>query len=168
MKVLKFVVPLLLVLLALGSTESVKAQLAIAFAQDTKTVVAGGLVTFKATLTNTSNASISIDGFNFASLPSDLTWDDAGDLFATSFLGQTISAGNNIEADIFRLQLASSPSNSIPYTYNDSIYVTYNGSALANQLYRVNSQTPTPPVVLVTLLGGIGTVRMTLRRRKKA
>jgi hypothetical protein len=28
--------------------------------------------------------------------------------------------------------------------------------------------TPTPPVLLVTLFSGIGTVRMALRRRKKA
>lgn len=145
---------------------------------DNITVAPGGLALFNATLSAGSEGAIFLDGIGVTLTNYErTTWQDGGASFFANFpdssLGESLAASTSASGELFQVTLAGSLGNAIPgATYTGNVSVEYHiGSdfspLLLTKNFTVTSQTPTPPVILVTLLSGIGTARMALRRRKK-
>jgi hypothetical protein len=151
------------------------AQLALSFTNapsDTRTVAPGGLTTFNALLTNQSTtSSLELIGIGVTLTSLDTTWNDMGNpIFFQNFFtpNEFLAASTSRSGGLFQVALSSNPSQAVPHTYSGTVEVTYlqngnQGSVVKS--FNVQS-TPSPPVVLVTLVGGIGAARMALRRRK--
>jgi hypothetical protein len=160
-----------------GTLTTAHAQLSItAIIPTSQTVSPGGIITYQGTLKFTTGGQfaslVSLNSAAFTGLMGDFT----ATPLLSNFSIATLNTGASVTANLFSLQLSNNPSQAIPHTYSGTVTVNYtrlnNGgspailnTAAAN--FSVQS-TPTPPVVLVTLLGGMGTVRMALSRRKKA
>jgi hypothetical protein len=169
-------------LLCIGSLLSAAAQLSISFnnaPSDTRTVLPGSTTTFKATISNSSTNALELIGIgvNFDEF-GDISWGDftpTSSLFETNFMtpSQYLLGSGTRTADMFRADLISNPSQPVPHNYTGTVNVFYkvvggDGSTLmASKGFTVQS-TPSPPVILVTLVGGIGAARMALRRRKSS
>lgn len=168
-------------LLSAGWGQVASAQLTLSFnnaPSDTRTVARGGSTLFNATLTNTTNNSLELLGIGvtFDNSFGDISWGDkppATTLFETNFLtpSEFLSGSGTRTGNLFRADLISSPSQSVPTNYTGTVTVYYsvvggNGATLSAYRGFTVQSTPSPPVVLVTLVGGIGAARMALRRRK--
>ena len=142
------------------------AQLAITLTPSTLNLTAGQTGQFSASLENIGASALTLTSLSVSG-HSDLSFDTS---VFFPYIGQTISPGSANAlpiADFFDVTL-SSTSAGVPYLYTDGVVtVQYNSNSFAFKGFNVQSQTPTPPVVLVTLFSGIGTVRMAMRRRKK-
>jgi hypothetical protein len=163
-----------LMLLGVGLSTVAQAQFTFTLQSASKTTVPGGNVTFTGIFDNTVSpeGTISLDGLSL-SFPNGSVLSDYDN--GTLFMNNATFNANNFQVingalfteNIFQVAVAN---NTPDGNYSGSVTVNYRiGSDTTvrrlTQSFTVQS-TPTPPVILVTLLGGIGTVRMALRRRK--
>lgn len=153
-----------------GSLLSAHAQLNFTLNNSPQSITAGGFATFTATLTNTGVTPINLSDFTGLTFSPGFLGDLSLDQTYFNNFAPLAANGGTATGNLFRLKLDSGAT--VPQTYTGTVEVNYlyGGvpSSTATQSLTVNSKTPTPPVVLVTLMSGIGTARIALARRKKA